>query len=174
MRITQLYFIVASILSLIIWGLSFMYVPLYKLVGFEKALEGVLLLSSISLGFYGACLSVLASIFNTKLVKEIMNDKEYRKDFILIACLSLGIGFLTVICTIVYQVIMENKQLTDTVFRVINATWLGLLTMFFSLILIFIFVSFSIFFKNKDSDSDSAPVYTPPNDYSNLDRLRNR
>ena len=97
----------SNILLLVFVGVSvilaivvYFYCPFYKLEGFDKGLEGVLLFSSISLGFYGACLSVIASIFNTKIVKSIMNEKGEKKEFSLIVFSTLITGFVTVFTTI--------------------------------------------------------------------------
>ncbi|MBD8135765.1 hypothetical protein IFR10_09450 [Bacillus sp. CFBP 13597] len=172
MHITYKYLIVTIIVSIIAGVLIYHGVNLYEIKGFNKALDGVLLISSISLGFYGACLSVFASLFNTKVVKEIMDDKEYRKEFLIIASLSLAIGFLTVICTIVYQVMLENDGVANGILQITNASWIGLIIMFFSLQLIFVFVSFVIFFKNTDHDKQTDSVYTPNLNESKLSKKK--
>lgn len=159
MKFTTIYFIAASIFSILI-GVGFYFLELHSIVGFMKALDGVLLLSSICLGFYSACLSVFASIFNTRIVKEIMEEKDYRNEFILIASSSLIIGFLTVISTIVFQVMIENKGISEIVLNITNGIWGSLVIFFFSLQFIFVFVSFMIFFSNSDEDEESS-VYTP-------------
>jgi hypothetical protein len=165
------YLVVTLVLSLMIAFVIFRWVPFYEIKGFSKALDGLLLISSISLGFYGACLSVFASLFNTKIVKEIMNDNNYRTDFLLISCTSLGIGVLTVILTIVYQVMLENKGVAEEILRYTNSAWVAIVLIFFSLQLIFVMISFSIFFKNSD-ESASDNVYTPTLDESSLSRKK--
>ncbi|MEV2320425.1 hypothetical protein ABNC55_20860 [Paenibacillus larvae] len=150
------------IVSLIISVVFFVYIPLYKITGIMKALDGILLLSSISLGFYGACLGVLASIFNTNVVRDIMGDRDYRKEFINLACLSLITGFLTVITTIVFQVVLENKGIGDVYLRSTNAAWAFFTLTFFMYQLNFILVLFSIFFSNTDKKTDQQDnVHNP-------------
>ncbi|GAB3801971.1 hypothetical protein [Virgibacillus kimchii] len=136
-------------LCIIISIITFLWLPFYSFKGFEKALDGVLLLSSIGLGFYGACLSVLASIFNTKAVKEIMNDNEYRKEFIVLSLSTLIISFFTVLTTIVYQVLLENEGFSNFGMGLINAFWVGATSGFIMLNILFILVSFMIFFANE-------------------------
>lgn len=150
MRFSYLYIILAIVLSLIISGAGFMYFPIFEFNGFDKALDGILLLSSICLGFYGACLSVLASIFNTKIVKEIMKDGNYRTDFIMVSCCALITGFILVLTTIVYQVLLENGDIRFIIMNVINSFWLVILVLFLSFSVLFILISFFIFFQNKD------------------------
>ncbi|MFD1707562.1 hypothetical protein ACFSCZ_12590 [Siminovitchia sediminis] len=150
MSVSYRFIILSFLISVAVGILVFFYCPLFVFRGFEKALEGVLLLTSISLGFYGACLSVLASIFNTKIVKDIMEDGHYRKEFIIISSLALITGFLTVITTIVYQVLLENILISLVVMRSINAIWSSLLILFFSFSTLFVLISFLIFFKNSD------------------------
>ncbi|MCJ8007271.1 hypothetical protein ACFFF5_07175 [Lederbergia wuyishanensis] len=146
MRLSYLFIIITLLISITIGILVFLYCPLFELQGFDKALEGVLLLTSISLGFYGACLSVLASIFNTKIVKEVMEDSHYRKEFIVISSLALVIGFLTVITTIIYQVMLANDYVLLVIMKIINALWSSLLILFFSFSTLFVLISFLIFF----------------------------
>lgn len=128
--------------------LTFIYFPLYSFKGFEKALEGVLLLSSIGLGFYGACLSVLAAVFNTKAVKEIMKDEEYKKEFIFLSLTTLLISFITIFITIIYQVFLENGKFSDLTLDIVNALWIGLTSGFMMMNILFILISFMIFFVN--------------------------
>jgi hypothetical protein len=163
---TYKYLISTLIASLLAGVAAFYWGQFYEIKGFNKALDGVLLISSISLGFYGACLSVFASLFNTKVVKEIMSDKHYRKEFLLISSLSLGIGFITVIWTIVYQVMYENKEVANKILQFTNASWIVLVVMFFCLQLTFVFISFAIFFKNTDENTQG--VYTPNIDEAKL------
>lgn len=85
------------IISILIAILVYNLFPFYEFKGVEKALDGILLLSSISLGFYGASLSVLASIINTSVIKNIMNDNEERKELLIISSLTLLVGFFTII-----------------------------------------------------------------------------
>lgn len=142
------YLLTVSLLFIIISAVTFIFIPLYSFKGFDKALEGVLLLSSIGLGFYGACLSVLASVFNTKAVKEVMDDKEYRKEFIILSLLTLSVSFITVLITIIYQVLLENDGFSNLVLDTINAFWLGFTCVFLMLNVFFVLVSFMIFFAN--------------------------
>lgn len=166
-RLTYRYLSCALLLSLILGVLVYFKFNFYEIKGFEKALDGVLLLSSISLGFYGACLSVFASLFNTETVKSIMNELDFRKEFLIIASLSLGIGFLTVLNTIIYQVILENQMVPTIIFRFTNAFWVSIVLMYFSLQLIFIFVTFTIFFNNG-RPSTNEKVFTPHIDETKL------
>src|SRR5699024_10400508 len=135
----------------------YIFFPFYNINGVEKALEGMLLLSSISLGFYGACLSVLASIFHTNVVKEIMHDEEDRKEFIIISCFTLLIGFFTVISTIVYQVMLSNGQFN---LNIINSLWFSIVFLFFCMKVLFILIIFLIFFNNNDEDANNTDVYS--------------
>lgn len=150
MTLVYKYFTLVGFCFLIIVGVTFAFFPLYSFKGFEKALEGVLLLSSIGLGFYGACLSVLASVFNTRAVKEIMADKDYRDEFIVLSLSTLSISFITVLTTIVYQVLLENESFSDTTLNIVNAFWLGITIVFLMLNVLFVLVSFMIFLSNKD------------------------
>ncbi|AOH54529.1 hypothetical protein ABE28_009210 [Peribacillus muralis] len=154
MRFSYLFVTIAIVLSLIISTIIYIYLPIFKFEGFEKALDGILLLSSISLGFYGACLSVLASIFNTKMVKEIMNDKNYRAEFIFVSVSALIIGFVLVITTIVYQVLFANGRVSFAIMNCVNSVWIFLLMIFLSFSFLFVLTAFFIFFKNKDKQED--------------------
>ncbi|MFF2752786.1 hypothetical protein ACFVR1_03375 [Psychrobacillus sp. NPDC058041] len=159
MRLSYTLIFISCSISIIVGCLVFFYLPLFKFDGFEKALEGVLLLSSISLGFYGACLSVLASIFNTKIVKEIMEDGNYRSEFIIVSILALISGFLTVLTTIVYQVLLENGTVVFVAMNIVNSIWIALFILFLSFSLLFVLISFLIFFKNTEV-IDSTNVHS--------------
>ncbi len=152
------FLITSFIVSLSLGVLIYIFFPFYDIKGAEKALEGMLLLSSISLGFYGACLSVLASIFHTNVVKEIMRDGEERREFIIISCFTLLIGFFTVISTIVYQVMLANEQYN---LNIINSLWFSIVFLFFCMKVLFILIIFMILFNNKDEDGNSTDVYNP-------------
>ncbi|WP_438312203.1 hypothetical protein [Sporosarcina sp. FA9] len=158
MNFSYKYLFITILVSLLSGIFSYFYLPLHKITGIEKALEGILLLSSISLGFYGACLSVFASIFNTPVVKELMNDKEYRKEFLVVASASLISGFLTVSATIVYQVMMANETLGNSVLRITNSFWIAITLLFLSFNLLFVLVSFLIFFSNTE-EAESPNVH---------------
>lgn len=166
---TLRYLVVTLLLSLIAAFIIFRWAPLYNIEGFDKALDGLLLISSISLGFYGACLSVFASLFNTKVVKEIMSDNNFRKDFLIISSTSLSVGILTVIVTIIYQVMLENKGVAEGILQYTNSVWVGLVLIFFSLQFIFVMVTFKIFFGNSDRSTE-PDVYTPHIEESSLGR----
>ncbi|GIO26373.1 hypothetical protein J43TS3_09840 [Ornithinibacillus bavariensis] len=83
-RFSYVFIIVASIVSILLGALVFNFTSFYSFKGFDKALDGVLLFSStsISLGFYGACLSVIASIFNNKVIREIIQEKEEKRNLL--------------------------------------------------------------------------------------------
>lgn len=150
MNFSYKYLLFALLLALILAIISYFFIPLYSVMGINKALEGVLLLSSISLGFYGACLSVFASIFNTKTVKELMQDNEYRKEFIVVSISSLSSGFFTVFSTIVYQVMLENQTVSELSLRIMNTLWLAITFLFLAFNILFVLISFLIFFSNTD------------------------
>lgn len=155
MRFSYWFIIVTAIISITLSVIVYLYFPIFKFKGFDKALDGILLLSSICLGFYGACLSVLASIFNTKIVREVMNDKNYRFEFIMVSILSLLTGFILVMITIIYQVLMENGEVAFSIMNITNAFWLFFLFIFLASSLLFIITSFIIFFENKDESEES-------------------
>lgn len=157
MNFSRIFMIFAVLASIIISIIVYCFFPSYTVKGFEKALDGVLLFSSITLGFYGACLSVLASIFNTKVVKEIMRDQKYRKEFVVISGFNLVTGFLTVITTIVYQVMLANKGLPETPLRITNSLWSGFFVLYIFLTILFVTITFMIFLNN--SDDQSTPVH---------------
>lgn len=164
MRNPYVYIIVVPIMSLVFGLIFYFYIPLYEVTGIMKALDGILLLSSINLGFYGACLGVLASIFNTDIVKKIMGDNNYRREFIIIASLSLATGFITVIVTIIYQVFLESHSLLSGYLGYINSVWIFFVVTFFLYQLLFFVVLFSIFFYNKDinkKETTKDNVHTP-------------
>lgn len=152
------FLIISTLISLITGFLVYIFFPFYDYIGADKALEGMLLLSSISLGFYGACLSVLASIFNTKVVKEIMKDNEEKKEFVIISCFTLLTGFFTAIITIIYQVMLSNGQVA---LDIINSLWFFVILLFFCMKLLFVLMIFMILFNNKDEDDKETKVYLP-------------
>ncbi|MDW0113853.1 hypothetical protein QT711_11700 [Sporosarcina saromensis] len=147
-----------SALSFIVGIGVYLYFPFFGYKGFEKALEGVLLLSSISLGFYGACLSVLASIFNTKIVREIMKDSNYKKEFVVISSMALLTGFITVIITIIYQVLLENGSPSYEFMNILNSIWFVSFLLFISHSILFVLISFIIFFKNTEDEDEEDTV----------------
>lgn len=161
MQKSYVFILISFIVSALVAFLVYRYTSFYLFVGFDKALEGVLLFSSISLGFYGACLSVIASIFNTKVVKEIMQDTEEKKEFIILVCLTLIIGFLTVTITILYQVFLENGGMPNGFYNLLSSLWSGSVTMFISMNVIFILVAFLILFNNKEKKESKNAVYEP-------------
>lgn len=155
MSFSYKYLFCALLISFLSSILVYIFIPLYAIKGVDKALEGVLLLSSISLGFYGACLSVFASIFNTKPVKELMSDKEYRKEFIIVSSFSLISGFFTVFSTITYQVMLENGSLMENTLRIVNSFWIGITVLFLAFNILFVLISFLIFFSNNDQSENT-------------------
>ncbi|MGG1878150.1 hypothetical protein ABDI30_11355 [Paenibacillus cisolokensis] len=157
MNFSKLFMIFAVLASIIISSIVYCFFPGYTIKGFEKALDGVLLFSSITLGFYGACLSVLASIFNTKIVKEIMHDQKYRREFVIISGFNLVTGFLTVITTIVYQVMLANKGLPEMPLRITNSLWSGFFVMYILLTILFVTITFMIFLSN--SEDQPIPIH---------------
>lgn len=155
----------SNILYLVFVGVSvglaivvYNFCPFYKLGGFDKGLEGVLLFSSISLGFYGACLSVIASIFNTKIVKSIMNEKGEKKEFSLIVFSTLITGFVTVFFTIAYRVILASAIWIEKL-DLINSIWVFFVMLYVSMNMLFIILSFLIFLSN--GEREKQPVYVP-------------
>ncbi|MBX4145954.1 hypothetical protein [Paenibacillus lautus] len=156
MNFSKIFMIFAILASIGISIIVYCFFPSYTVTGFEKALDGVLLFSSITLGFYGACLSVLASIFNTKIVKEIMHDQKYRREFVVISGCNLVTGFLTVITTIVYQVMLANKGLPETPLRLTNSLWSGFVFLYIFLTVLFVTITFMIFLSNSDDQSTAV------------------
>lgn len=148
-------------LSLIISILSYFYLPFYKLKGFDKGLEGVLLFSSISLGFYGACVSVIASIFNTKVVQSILKDKEEKKEFSIIVFSTLITGFITVFLTIAYRVIIESNIFIKYL-NIINSLWIFFTLCFVSMNILFIIITFLIFLSNSDNRKNEKVFHPEP------------
>lgn len=157
MRFSYWYIFVTVLVSIVVGVIVFFKCDLYDINGFDKALEGVLLLSSISLGFYGACLSVLASIFNTKIVKEIMGGNGYRSEFIVISILALISGFFTVLITIVYRVVLVNKtEIKASIIDLINSGWASLLILFVSFSILFTLTVFLIFLNNGKEQGENV------------------
>ncbi|MCP1144862.1 hypothetical protein [Lysinibacillus endophyticus] len=158
MKTSNILMIIFIGVSLLLSILTYIYFPFYKLNGFDKGLEGVLLFASISLGFYGACLSVLASIFHTKVVRTIMSDKEEKKEFSIIVFSTLISGFITVFLTIGFRVILGSSILKEHL-KLINSLWVFFTLLFVSMNFLFVLISFLIFFKNTEIKKDS--VYKP-------------
>ncbi|MDP1394780.1 hypothetical protein Q8G28_15450 [Lysinibacillus capsici] len=164
MRVSYKLLIGTLIISVIVGNLVYFFTKLYKIDGFDKALEGVLLFSSISLGFYGACMSVIASIFNTKAVKEIMSDKKDKREFIAVVTFTLVSGFLSVFLTIVYRVMLvnyENGGINEIYIKILSGFWSFLVLMFVSMNFLFIFISFLIFFSNKEQKTSEELTIKP-------------
>lgn len=163
MRFSHLFIVIATVIAATISIIILNFLPFFEFKGFNKALDGILLLSSICLGFYGACLSVLASIFNTNIVKEVMNDKNYRSEFIMVSVLALITGFVLVITTIIYQVLLENGGVNSVIMNVINFIWIFMLIIFLSFSVLFITISFFIFFQNRSESEqvDKGEVKNP-------------
>lgn len=161
---TYIFLIVALIVAIIISVLAYYFFPFYEIKGSDKALDGVLLFSSISLGFYGACLSVLASIFNTKVIKEIMGDQEERREFLVVSGLTLLVGFLSVVLTIVYQVLIANDPTNILLLNLFNSIWFLIVILFMSMQILFVLIIFIILFNNKEDESienKQKKVYVP-------------
>ncbi|MGE7091193.1 hypothetical protein ACQKII_06955 [Lysinibacillus sp. NPDC048646] len=161
MRASYKILICSFIISFIVAILVFKYTALYEIMGFDKALEGILLFSSISVGFYGACVSVIASIFNTKVIKDIMSDKKDKREFIIVVCSALLSGFLTVFTSIIYRVLLVDPDTKLQYFKTISMIWSGFTLMFISMNFLFIFVSFLIYFNNKEEPSAASNVFDP-------------
>ncbi|WP_340082232.1 hypothetical protein [Terribacillus sp. FSL K6-0262] len=160
MRLSYRLQLAAIVISVIISLIMFRYSTLYNFKGYDKALEGILLISSISLGFYGACIGVLASIFNTKAIQGLMSEKGEKLEFIIITSLSLFIGFITVSFTIFFQVLLDNGNVSETILRWTNSIWSGVVINFICNQIIFVTISFMIFFFNKE-ENPKKDVFTP-------------
>jgi hypothetical protein len=160
MKVSYIFLGVSLLISIVVGILVYLYTDFYNFVGFNKALEGVLLFTSISLGFYGACISVIASIFNTKIVKSIMSDPNDKREFVILVSTTLVNGLLTIVITIIYQVFLENGSVEINILKVINAFWSSFVIMFIGMNILFILVSFLIFFNNKEQDEKEF-VYIP-------------
>lgn len=163
MRLSYLFLSTSLLISLIIGVIVYNYIDFYNIIGFDKALEGVLLFASISMGFYTASISIIASIFNTKVVKEIMKERDDKREFIIVVVSTLLVGFLTVFITILYQVFLSNGEIPIKYLKITNLVWSSLVMMYFFVNVIFILIAFLIFFNNTDYDETKIEsVYTPP------------
>lgn len=141
---------IATILALIVGFISFLFLEIYSINGFGEALEGVLLFSSITLGFYGACLSVLASVINKEIVQEIINNNIEKKQLVCVMALTLLSGFSTVVTTIIYQVILTNGQLTERILNIVNSFWLLSLTFYLLILFLFVALAFYLLLYKED------------------------
>lgn len=158
MKTSNILFLLFIGVSVVIAILVYYFCPFYKLSGFDKGLEGILLFSSISLGFYGACLSVIASIFNTKIVQTILKEKGEKREFSLIVFSTLIIGFVTVFSTIAYRVILASN-IWDEHLSLINSLWSFSVMLYVNMNMLFIILSFLIFLNNSEQKKEN--VYVP-------------
>lgn len=162
MRFSYKYIIISFGISIMIALLVYCYFPFYNVLGAEKALEGLLLLSSISLGFYGASLTILASIINTNVLREIIDDKEEKRELLIVLFITLVSGFLTVIVTIVYQVLLSHE---NNYISLINSVWFFTVSLFLSMKILFVLIIFMVLFNNRDDENKKRlktdDVYNP-------------
>ncbi len=93
----------------------------FSLNGFEQALSGYLNVSSITLGFFATSISIIASIMTTKLVKEILGDEEYTKQFLYLLIATIVTGISSIVFTIVFQVYIQGKAGQPTNFYNISS-----------------------------------------------------
>lgn len=120
---------------------------LYDLTGFDKALEGFLLFASITLGFFGTCISILPSLIKSDIVKDILNIKGYKFDFILITLFTIVTGFVGIVTTITFQILLENKAIPVLVQNLVTRLWVGLSVSYLTYLCLFVIMIMMILFK---------------------------
>ncbi|WP_341961249.1 hypothetical protein NM897_15390 [Planococcus maritimus] len=152
--------VIIALLSGIVGIISRNYANMFKIEGFGLALEGYLLFASITLGFFGTCISILASFINTNIIQDILQTKTYKYDFILIAGVTVFTGFFSIVLTIIHQIMIVNTSLSIEFQRNINGLWSFLAVSYLLYLSLFIVVAFFIFLRAGETDEVQAPIIT--------------
>lgn len=97
-----------------------------------KALDGVLLFVSITVGFIGASLSVFATVSESKFATKLKNSPNSKKQFIGTLRFTLLVGVILVGLTIIYQLLISNEAL-KLILNIVNFLWLFLIPLFLGL-----------------------------------------
>ncbi|GIO26372.1 hypothetical protein J43TS3_09830 [Ornithinibacillus bavariensis] len=74
------------------------------------------------------------------------------------------VGFITVVVTILYQVLLENGEVSNGFYNTISSIWSAATLMFIFMNFIFILVSLLIFFGNSEGNevNSNEDVYELP------------
>ncbi|WP_422124306.1 hypothetical protein DHX103_05670 [Planococcus sp. X10-3] len=152
--------ITLAAVSVFIGYLFSRFTSIYKINGFELALEGVLLFGSITLGFFATCISILATFINTNIVQDIIRTIAFKIDFILIAAVTVSSGFFGIIFTVIFQILIENQSASANVMGWVAGVWSGLTFSYFSYLILFMIVALLIFLKTGESVEKRKPIPT--------------
>lgn len=146
------------IVAIIFGGILGRAVNLFDINNFNKALEGFFLFASISLGFFGTCISILATLIGTKIVKDIIGVKNYKVDFVMIALSTIMAGFTAIIITILFQIFYGSEDVSLILEMVMSGLWSTFVFMYLVFLSLFIFVVMLIFLKAGEDDREDPKI----------------
>lgn len=137
----------------------------FSINGFEQALAGYLNVSSITLGFFATSISIIATIMTTKLVKEILGDAEYTKQFLYILMATILTGVTSIIFTIIFQVSIQGKagqpahfyDITTQTQIIFSSIWSLLVVAYSMYLALFLYVVVFMLLKSgKETEAEIA------------------
>lgn len=151
-------FIYGLIAAMIIVVLDYKFNFNYKLRGFENVLESIIGFLSIIIGFYSAFYGMIISMLKSKLMKELAKPKN-RDILPKILKKSLRLSFLTLVMTIIFQLLKDFKPLDFRAFQCLRITWVDIYYWIWS----FLVVSCIVYSYNIAMTSISMIFFSDPN-----------
>ena len=112
-----------------IFYLSFNVFELYGVENFIKVLDGYLLFSSITIGFFGTCISILATLLHSPLLKALFSKTNYKIQFAVITLLTMFFGIGGIILTVIFQMTIDYPK--HAIFNTISQNWIESLWLVF-------------------------------------------
>lgn len=130
---TTFKFIVSLLLlfSIALFLFSFYKFELYSVENFIKVLDGYLLFSSITIGFFGTCISILATLLHSPLLKELFSKTNYKIQFALITLLTMFFGISGIILTVIFQMTIDFPE--HSIFDYVSKNWIESLWLVFGI-----------------------------------------
>ncbi|MGF0471169.1 hypothetical protein ACQQ6W_16175 [Lysinibacillus fusiformis] len=162
-------YVINFLLACIVFYLFDSYINLFQVKGISHALSGFLIFASISLGFFGTCIAILATLINSPIIKEVLRDKNYKKDLLYMFILTVFYGLTALISTVIFQVYLEETERTAKWEKTISSLWGSSMSGYFFSLAVFYMVIMILFFKSADDDpkvkaKENAKVGEPKKD----------
>lgn len=104
-RLLNVYLLMATsfLLSVVLGTLGYCFLKLHEVTNFIKVLDGYLLFTTITFGFFGTCISILATLLNAPIMKQIFGKYQYKKQFGVLVLATMIYGLIAITITIVFQ-----------------------------------------------------------------------
>lgn len=117
------------VFSGVLFLLGFRVIELYNVENFIKVLDGYLLFSSITIGFFGTCISILATLLNSPLLKDLFSKTNYKVQFAFMTLFTMFFGIGGIILTVIFQMTLDYPK--HAIFDIVSQNWIESLWLVF-------------------------------------------